>query len=200
MATTEGFNPATGYVDLDNGVQWRLYTERRLWGGAIVGPQAAGKTRLLHHLTQIAATEADTEVWHTGDDPSRALHNMNQAMKIAYRRAASRSDDDDRGFAPTRHEPGILVAIDGCQEIFRDDPCRTFAHEIVQVGGKVGVGVIVTALDITVDHFGGDAIFRNALTAHNLVALPGLTTFPAPTAHLVDSLGGVVSERRARHT
>jgi hypothetical protein len=67
--------------------------------------------------------------------------------------------------------PGLLIAIDECQQVFAGNRHATqLAKLIVSEGGHVGVGRVATTRGVDLAYFGGSSTLRAGLGSGNKLA------------------------------
>ena len=188
------YDPTTGSVALGPFIErpglarWRVYSDRRMWGGFL-----AGETVTLETLgLSLAATDVTT-VWFAdpqggagsallarhADYTARSVPGirlmLSEALLVKRQRQAEAVFAGEDGFVPSVERPGLMILIDDCRLAFADAQVQATAIELTREGGKYGIALVGASQTVTQDTFGPanraqDAeVLRTNLLAGNLL-------------------------------
>ncbi|MGH8878482.1 MAG: hypothetical protein ACRD0P_14250, partial [Stackebrandtia sp.] len=214
------------YVDGDGMARWKLISDNRLYGGFLSGATGSGKSLMMASLALAAAGEggviwyidpqrgasypwlADRADW-TARSEAEALVMLQAARRVKELRQDYLALHGGEGYQSSSDKPELLIVIDECHRVFRDERAQGLADEIAREGGKCGAAIVAASQVATLDVFGpqkGQDSLRSSLAATNIVVLrtksantarvlPGVdvdpTKFPRIPgyAYLVDDTG-----------
>ncbi|MGH8879508.1 MAG: hypothetical protein ACRD0P_19525, partial [Stackebrandtia sp.] len=191
------YNRETGDLDLgphvdgDGMARWKLVADNRLYGGYLSGATGSGKSLMMASIALAAAGEGAV-VWYA--DPQRGASYpwladradwtaRNEAEALVMLQAARRVKElgqdylalhGGEGYQGSDDRPELVIIIDECHRVFRDERAQDVATEIAREGGKCGVAIVAASQVATLDVFGpqkGQDALRSSLLITNLVLL-----------------------------
>lgn len=207
MDTAETSNTNIDDVVLrwENGVNWRLRSHGRLFGGLITGGAGKGKTHLVRRIA-VDAVEAGLRVslydsiGHDGLFINGASHcsSYSQILEALQRTAEAELPlRRDHLWAKPMRTDDHLIILDHAEQFLDDHRAMQWIEQIARCGSKLGVAIVLTSQD--------GARVPNACRHGNLVALPwqarrdltrsgiGTADLPEHPAYHVDPVDGAVT-------
>lgn len=204
------YNAATGTINLgprlDTGhaTPWQLYSDNRMHGGIILGDPGMGASRLLDVIALGAMASATTAVWYIdaqsgasspvlAASAARTATTPGAARDLIADLAALADSRFTASYEPVHasaDRPGVLVLIDGLEDVLRDPLTTGMLKPVVHAFAANGVALAGTARDLSLDSFGGSQPIRAAMTSNivDFYRVPAMGS--GPHRHVPASIPG----------